>query len=284
MPKTVNRVGEIFKPSIMLKTQKKQTPKHAFGWLPDLPDARDVCYSAPRSVMKKLAAKIDLRSACPPVYDQGQLGSCTAFSLGGAFQFGQKKQKISNWIPSRLFIYYNERVLINTVNSDSGAYIRDGIKTMNREGVCAETNWPYDISKFTQKPPAACYTKALTNQVLSYMRVDNRSLYQMQSCLAEGYPITFGFTVYDSFRSIGKNGMMPMPKPSEQVLGGHAVLAVGYDNAKQVFIVRNSWGSTWGDKGYFYMPYAYITDTNRCDDFWTIRLVEAGVKLKNNYK
>jgi C1A family cysteine protease len=280
MPKTVYRVGKNFKPLIMSKSQKKQPQNFAFGWLPDLPDARDQMYSATRSVMKKLASKVDLRPACPPVYNQGSLGSCTANGLGAAFQFGQKKQKIANWIPSRLFIYYNERVLINTVNSDSGAYIRDGIKTMNREGVCAEDNWAYDISKFTQKPPAICYNKALTNQVLSYMRVDNRSLYQMQSCLAEGYPITFGFTVYDSFRSIGKNGLMPMPLPTENVLGGHAVLAVGYDNAKQVFIVRNSWGSTWGDKGYFYMPYAYITNANLCDDFWTIRLVEAGVKIK----
>ena len=253
---------------------------YAFGWVPDLPDARDLIYSATLSVMKKLLPKVDLRSKCPPVYDQGQLGSCTANALGGAFQFGQKKQGIPNWVPSRLFIYYNERVLINTVNSDSGAYIRDGIKTMNKQGVCAEKNWPYDITKFTQKPPAICYSKALTNQVLSYMRVNNTSLNQLQSCIASGFPVVFGFSVYESFRNIGKNGIMPMPAPSEQLLGGHAVMAVGYDDTKHVFIIRNSWGPTWGDKGYFYMPYAYITDTNRCDDFWTIRLVEAGVALK----
>ena len=264
-----------------MKEEKTKTPEYAFGWVPDLPDTRDLMYSATRSVMKKVASKVDLRSKCPAVYDQGALGSCTANGLGAAFQFEQIKQKITNWIPSRLFIYYNERVLMNTVNSDSGAYIRDGIKTMNKQGVCAESNWPYDITKYTQKPPATCYSKALTNQVLSYMRINNSSLTQLQSCLAEGFPFVFGFSVYESFRSINKTGVMPMPKPSEQLLGGHCVMAVGYDDTKHLFIVRNSWGSAWGDKGYFYMPYAYITDTNRCDDFWTIRLVEAGVAVKD---
>ncbi len=263
-----------------MKKEKTATPEYNFGWVPDLPDARDLIYSATLSVMKKLASKVDLRSKCPPVYDQGQLGSCTANGLGAAFQFEQIKQAIPDWVPSRLFIYYNERVLMNTVNSDSGAYIRDGIKTMNKQGVCAEKNWPYDTVKFTQKPPALCYSKAMTNQVLSYMRVNNGSLNQLQSCLSSGFPIVFGFSVYESFRSIGKNGIMPMPKPTEQMLGGHCVMAVGYDDAKHMFIVRNSWGPSWGDKGYFYMPYAYITDTARCDDFWTIRMVEQGVAVK----
>ena len=253
---------------------------YKMGWLPDLPDARDLMYSATLSVMKKLVSKIDLRSKCPTLYDQGQLGSCTANALGGAFQFGQIKQKITDWIPSRLFIYYNERELINTIYSDSGAYIRDGIKTMNKQGVCSETNWVYDISKFTQKPTSECYSKALTNQILSYMRINNSSLFQLKSCLSEGYPFVFGFSVFSSFYKIGRNGKMPIPKPNEELLGGHAVMAVGYDDRKQVFIVRNSWGSSWGDGGYFYMPYSYITDNNRCDDFWTIRLVEAGVALR----
>ncbi|MEI8075167.1 MAG: C1 family peptidase [Bacteroidota bacterium] len=259
---------------------KKQTKHYSFGWLPDLPDHRDLLYSAPMLVMRKLPAKVDLRAKCPPVYDQGALGSCTANALGGAFQFGQKKQLIPNFIPSRLFIYYNERVLINTILSDSGAYIRDGIKTMNTEGVCNEKDWPYIIPQFTAKPPAALYKKAATNQVLSYMRLNNASLVQLQSCLAEGFPFVFGFTVFESFQSIGKNGIMPMPKPSEKRLGGHAVMAVGYDDNKKVFLVRNSWSNVWGDQGYFYMPYAYTTDTNRADDFWTIRLVEKGLAIR----
>lgn len=262
--------------------KKKHLAKQDYylGWLPDFPDHRDLLYTAPMGVMRNLPAKIDLRKKCPAVYDQGALGSCTANALGGAFQFGQKKQAIPNFVPSRLFIYYNERVLINTILSDSGAFIRDGIKTMNRQGVCNEKDWPYIIPQFTTKPPASLYQKATTNQVLSYMRLNNANLNQLQSCLFEDFPFVFGFTVFESFRAIGKNGNMTMPKPNESRIGGHAVMAVGYDDAKQVFIVRNSWSNAWGDQGYFYMPYAYITDINRADDFWTIRLVEKGLGLK----
>jgi len=247
---------------------------HSLGWLPDLPDFRDFMYAAPTAIASAIPTSMDLRNGCPPVYDQGQLGSCTANALAGAFEFDLKKQKKTDFMPSRLFIYYNERVLINTVNSDSGAYIRDGIKTMNKEGVCPETEWPYVIAKFAQKPPAICYTDAKKNQIKSYQRLVN-SLNQLQSCIAEGFPFVFGFTVYESFMTaeVAKTGLVPMPKRTEKVLGGHAVMAVGYDDKKQVFIVRNSWGKGWGDKGYFYMPYAYITDQNKCDDFWTIRLI-----------
>ena len=247
---------------------------YSLGWLPDLPDSRDFMYAPPMSIAESLPTFADLRTGCPPVYDQGHLGSCTANALAGAFEFDLKKQSKPDFMPSRLFIYYNERVLINTVNSDSGAYIRDGIKTMNKDGVCPENEWPYDIAKFTQKPPAKCYKDALKSQIKSYRRLIN-TLNQLQGCLAEGFPFVFGFTVYESFmtQEVANSGIMPMPKRSEKVMGGHAVMAVGYDDKRQVFIVRNSWGKEWGDDGYFYMPYAYITDTNRCDDFWTIRLI-----------
>lgn len=259
---------------------KKTKPTYSYGWLPDLPDHRDLLYAASMSIIRMLPSKMDLRINCPSVYDQGALGSCTANALGAAFQFDQKKQAIPNFIPSRLFIYYNERVLIHTELSDSGAFIRDGIKTMNALGVCNEKDWPYIIPQFTTKPPAILYKKAITNQVLRYMRLNNANLIQLQSCLSEGFPFVFGFTVFESFQTISKNGIMPMPKPTEQRLGGHAVMAVGYDDAKKMFIVRNSWTKNWGDQGYFYMPYSYITDTNRADDFWTIRLVEKGLSVK----
>src|SRR5882724_13029866 len=131
--------------------------KYSLGWVPDLPDARDYLYAAPLKVLQSLPVSTDLRSGCPPVYDQGDLGSCTANALGGAFQFGQIKQKIANFMPSRLFIYYNERVILHTVNSDSGAQIRDGIKTLNKQGVCTEKTWPYNTAQFTKKPSAAAY-------------------------------------------------------------------------------------------------------------------------------
>ncbi len=256
-----------------ISSSAKKIATFGFGWVPDLPDQRDLMYSAPMMVMKKLPAKIDLRNKCPKVYNQGQLGSCTANALSGAFEFSRKKQKLKDFMPSRLFLYYNERVAINTVNSDSGAYIRDGIKSLNTSGICPEKEWKYDITKFADKPPQKCYTDALKSTIKSYQRLTNTNLPQLQSCLSEGYPFVFGFTVYESFESqaLAQTGMMPMPKPSEKVVGGHAVMAVGYDESKRCFIIRNSWGTDWAIKGYFYMPYAYISSANLCDDFWTIR-------------
>jgi C1A family cysteine protease len=248
-----------------------------YGWVPDLPDARDHLYTAPLATLKKLPKAVSMQSKFPPPYDQGDLGSCTGNAIAGAIQFGRRKQKQKpDYIPSRLFIYYNERVMEGTVNSDSGAQIRDGIKSTVNLGDCPESLWAYDIGKFTQKPPAAAFQQAKKHQVQSYSRL-TQSLSQLKGCLASGYPFVFGFTVYESFESeaVAKTGKMPMPGPSEQVLGGHAVVAVGYDDAEQRFTVRNSWGKSWGNRGYFTMPYAYATDSNLADDFWTIRLVES---------
>ena len=234
-------------------------------------------------MLLKLPEKSDLRPECPPVYDQGQLGSCTANAIGAAFEFGLMKQNAPSFIPSRLFIYYNERVIEHSVNNDSGAMIRDGMKTVNKEGVCPEKDWPYILSKFAQKPVNICYTKALKHQALSYHRVP-RTLDQIRGCLAEGYPIVFGFTVYESFESasVVRTGLVDMPVPGEQVIGGHAVLAVGYDESIRRFIVRNSWSDQWGIKGYFTMPYEYLVNENLSDDFWTIRLVEENPAFKQN--
>ena len=256
------------KPAIPHKIQR-------YGWIPDLPDARDHLYAAPAPVMAALPPKADLRPQCPPVYDQGQLGSCTANAISAAIQFDRMKQNLRpDFVPSRLFIYYNERVIEGTVSSDSGAQIRDGIKTVAKQGTCPEPDWPYDISKFAVSPPKPDYTEALKNRAVGYSRlVQNLNL--LKSCLASGYPFVFGFTVYESFESqaVAQSGMVPMPSASEKTVGGHAVLAVGYDDVPQRFIVRNSWGTGWGISGYFMMPYAYIIDLNLADDLWTIRLV-----------
>lgn len=265
------------------KTKKKadeeyEVPRRKiarYGWVPDLPDNRDFAYSAPLKAVRDLPPKVDLRKSCPPIYDQGQLGSCTANAIGGAFQFNQKREKLKDFIPSRLFIYYNERDMEGTINQDSGAYIRDGIKSVHHQGVCPETKWEYDITKFTQKPPLSCYNEAKKHTADQYARVP-RTLQQMKGCLSSGFPFVYGFTVYESFegKQVGNTGVVPMPKPGEEVLGGHAVLAVGYDDTSQRFIVRNSWGTGWGIKGYFTMPYTYLLDANLADDFWTIRQVK----------
>jgi C1A family cysteine protease len=259
-----------------------------YGWMPDLPDQRDHLYAAPLPKLGLLPARTDLRPQCPAVYNQGQIGSCTANAIAGAIEFDLLKQKAADFVPSRLFIYYNERFMEHTVIVDNGAQIRDGVKSVNKLGVCPETEWPYVPTpanpntnvwpagaKPAQKPPAACYQDALNHQVVSYQRV-NRELAQMKGCLAAGYPFVFGFTVYESFESpaVARTGVLNMPASAEGVVGGHAVMAVGYDDASQRFIVRNSWGPKWGQKGYFTIPYAYLITGSLASDFWTLRMVE----------
>lgn len=254
---------------------------HRYGWRPDLPDQRDHLYEAPCG-LETLPARVDLTALMPPVYDQGELGSCTGNATAAALQFERMKQALAGAerIPSRLFIYYCERQLEHTIDYDSGAQIRDGIKSVAKKGACFESGdaaWPYDIDKFAVKPPQSCWDAAKLDRAVGYKRLDHRDLDQLRSCLADGYPFEFGFTVYESFESdeVARTGVVPMPGRHESVLGGHAVLCGGYDDASQRFIVRNSWGSGWGQSGYFTIPYAYLTDANLADDFWTIRLVAA---------
>jgi C1A family cysteine protease len=247
-----------------------------YGWVRNLPDQRDHLYSAPLLTLPVLPDKVDLRSQCPPVYNQGELGSCTANALAAAFQFGELKEKEKDpFIPSRLFIYYNERVLEHTVSSDSGAQLRDGMKTLAKQGVCPETDWPYDPAKFAAKPPQKCFIEAVDHRATQYQRLV-QNLTQMKGCLATGFPFVLGFTVYESFESpeVARTGIVPMPGTGEAVVGGHAVMAVGYDEPNRVFIVRNSWGDGWGMKGYFTMPYAYLTQSDLSSDFWTVRFVK----------
>jgi len=245
-----------------------------YGWIPDQPDQRDHLYAAPTQFLVALPPRADLRRRCPPVYNQGQLGSCTANAIGAAIEFDRLKQRLSDFVPSRLFIYYNERVIEGTVRSDSGAQIRDGIKSVASLGVCPEPEWPYRIAKFATRPPVRAYRDALKDRAVSYQSLV-QDINQMKGCLASGYPFVFGFTVYQSFESVtvAKTGHVPMPGWGERAVGGHAVMAVGYDDAAQWFLVRNSWGATWGLKGYFTMPYSYLLQPGLSSDFWTVRLV-----------
>ena len=244
-----------------------------YGWMPDVPDQRDLVFAATRVI--SLPPSVDLRPGCPPVYDQGQLGSCTANAISAAIQYEQIRQKEPKpFAPSRLFIYYNERVMEHTVGQDAGAQIRDGIKSVNHIGACSETDWPYVIANFTRKPPPRAFKDAPLGKAVSYQRVV-QTLDQMKGCLAAGFPIVLGISVYESFESpqVAKSGVVPMPTSTEKLLGGHAILAVGYHDAEQRFIMRNSWGTSWGLRGYFTIPYTYLTDSNLCDDLWTIQMV-----------
>ena len=248
----------------------KRSPKW-YGWLPDLPDHRDLLYSAIAPRVRKLPRKIDLQANCSPVEDQGQLGSCTANSLVGALEFLENKDGTSYVDLSRLFIYYNERVIEGTIDQDSGAFIRDGIKSLAKQGVCPESDWPYKIATFRKRPSVSCYRTAKKHRIISYHRIN--TVDEMRSCLTDGFPFVFGFTVYESFESqkVAKSGVVDLPAAKEKVVGGHAVMGVGYDDSKKRFLIRNSWGADWGRKGYFTIPYTYLSDRNLSDDFWTIR-------------
>lgn len=242
--------------------------KPTYGWVPDLPDSRDYRYSAIRPVIK-LPGEVDLREDCSMVEQQGRLGSCTAQALAGNIEFLDKRKDGEYTDISRLFIYYNERVIEGTVDYDAGASLRNGIKTLKRDGSCRERLWPYVISRFDKKPPQECYKEAKDHPIVSYHRLDTLS--EMLTCLAEGYPFVFGFAVYESFESdrARRTGVVNMPKKKEIMIGGHAVMAAGYDRQDERFLVRNSWGRRWGISGYFTMPFEYLETL--AADFWTIR-------------
>lgn len=239
-----------------------------YGWVPDIPDRRDYLYKVIKPVIR-IPKKVDLRDGCSEIEDQGQLGSCTAQALAGNLEFLDKKTDSVYTDVSRLFIYYNERVIEDTVEYDSGASLRDGIKTLNNDGACSEKSWPYTEAKFDVRPPKKCYAEAKGHPITSYHRLNTIS--EMLTCLADGYPFVFGFTVYESFESaeVGRTGVVRMPKKDEEAVGGHAVMAAGFSKADKRFLVRNSWGRAWGMDGYFTMPFKYLETL--AADFWTIR-------------
>ena len=229
-----------------------------------------------------LPKKVDLRPQMPVIQDQGDLGSCTANALCALFDYNEKK----TFIPSRLFVYYNERKIENTILEDSGAYISDGIKSLKTYGVCSEITWPYNISQFTIEPPKLCYTEALSHKALDCKNIRN-TLTDMKTCLASGFPFAVGIAVYESFESatVEKTGKVPMPnKRREQFLGGHAIACVGYDDTTNYWIMRNSWGPNWGDKGYFYLPYNYLLDNSLTSELWNITRITTipNVPIKPN--
>jgi C1A family cysteine protease len=249
--------------------------KRTYGWWPDLPDAKDWKLSLPKRLVP-LPSLADLRPQCPPVWDQGQLGSCTAHAIGFAYEFARQKQGLPPFDPSRLFIYYNERAAEGTIQQDAGAMIRDGIKSLANQGVCSETLWPYDPDKFADEPPTVAYAAAVNDLAIQY-QAPAQNLYSLKSTLAGGIPVVFGMSVYDSFESdaVASTGIVPMPDlKNESVIGGHAIAAVGYDDTQQWFIVRNSYGAGWGMKGYFTLPYAYVTSQNLVSDLWVIQRVK----------
>lgn len=242
-----------------------------FGWIRSLPDHRDAMRMAP---VGELPERVDLRPLFPEApWDQGEMGSCIFQAIAAAMQYQQARQGFPVWMPSRLFMYWNVRQIEGTGSEDAGGQIRNGIKTLNRDGACYEALWPYDAAHFAPKPDPACYEVAENHQSLKYARVPQWPDH-IRRALADGYPVIFGATLYRSFESelVAATGDVPYPGRLETPVGGHAMLAVGYEG-EQV-LVRNSWGPGWGDGGHARFPMDYLASTNLADDLWIIQDLE----------
>lgn len=209
---------------------------------------------------------VDLRPKMSQAYDQGALGSCTANALVAAYEY------ISNgFFGSRLFLYYNERDIEGTTDTDTGAHLYDGVKALENIGLCSEADYLYDVTKFSQKPPDICYTLAKDHKLI-YSHNIHPDLSSLKHSLEKGMPFVVGIRVYESFQSeeVIKTGLVQIPNSNEKCLGGHAVLCVGYDDTKQHWIMRNSYSVNWGDNGYFYLPYMYLLDSYLSSDMWVL--------------
>ena len=245
-----------------------------YGWKRQIGDIRDFAFK-PTKKATRYPTALDLRGPLmPPVYDQGQIGSCTANAIAAALEYDRCKQVLGTWTPARLAIYWNERTIEGTTKSDAGATIRDGMKSLTKYGYTHEANWPYKQANLFKAPPAPVVADELTRTAELYQAV-TQTQDGLCAAIASGFPVVFGFSVYESFESatVAKTGVVPMPKKGEKLLGGHAVLLVGYDLTKETWLVRNSWGASWGQAGYFTMPLAYLLNTTLASDFWVVQHV-----------
>ncbi|WP_375414612.1 C1 family peptidase [uncultured Bradyrhizobium sp.] len=242
-----------------------------YGCRRDQKDMRDHMFVARAT---RLPPAVDLRAHCPPVMDQGDLGSCTAHGITGALRYEMKLRGLPDVPLSRLQLYYDERAIEGTIKSDAGAEIRDGIKCAAKIGVAHENLWPYNtynLKRFTTKPSAKVYADAKNFMALSYQRVEVSAV-ALKAALAAGHTPIIGLTLYESFESdaVAKSGIVPMPAKHEKVVGGHCMYVVGYGQKPGTFTVRNSWAADWGDKGDCYFPEAYLGSVLLGSDYWII--------------
>lgn len=269
--RTANHVS-LVENKLGVKIMKTSESGRKYGWIPQHYDERDIPFklSAPISLPPSVVNSIN----APPVRSQFDLGCCTGFGVRAVHLYDQMQQdKNITFDPSPLFIYFNERVMENTVESDSGAQIRDGIKVIAKYGVCSENLWTYDIGKFRDKPTDECYTEALNHQALVYRAVAP-TMQDIKTALATNHPIVYGMSIYQSFesRDVARTGIVPMPVRGERMIGGHCMTIFDYYDDKQWCKVQNSWGEGWGDKGWCYVPYAYLE--KYASDFWVVSSVE----------
>jgi len=242
-----------------------------YTWIRDSLDRRDTHLMFAHD--PNLPSAVDLRPLCPLIYNQGPEGACVAHAIAAAMEFDLMKVKHDIML-SRQFIYYNARDLEGCTAMDNGCQLRDAITSVATLGACPEAEWAYTVDSYSIKPPEQAYVDGLKHKVVAYNRV-GQSLGQMKCCLAAGYPFAFGMMCFESFEGdeFAQTGILNLPGANEECMGGHAILAVGFDDANQRFIIRNSWGAEFGLAGYFTIPFAYLLDPQLCTDFWTIRSV-----------
>jgi C1A family cysteine protease len=249
--------------------------KRHFGTGRDSESSLDWHYRPHSSVVRRLPAVVDLRRHCPPVYDQLHLNSCSANAIAAALRYDEIKEGRPHVpSPSRLFIYYNERVKAGVVDTNSPVSLRYGYGCVATFGSCPDAMWPYQVRRFRRPPTPSCFRAARRHRAIAYYRI-RRSMAQLRACLAEGFPFVMALAVHASMmgRDVRRTGLVPMPTPHDRLRGGHAVLAVGYDHARKLIIFRNSWGRGWGDRGYGYLPYHFVASPVLTWDFWTMRRV-----------
>jgi C1A family cysteine protease len=237
----------------------------------DTKDARDHEFTKKAA---RLPKAVDLRDWCPPVMDQGELGSCTAHGITGALRTLLRRYSLSDHELSRLQLYFDERVVERDVSEDAGAEIRTGIKCAAKIGVGLEQFWPYEniMTNFTQYPPKQVYESAKPFNAMKYARV-RVGARAVKNALALGFPVVIGLSLYANFDlpEVEKTGVVPMP--DGKMDGGHCLYVVGYGQKPGYFTVRNSWGVDWGDKGDCYFPEEYIGSAKYGSDYWVIHEV-----------
>lgn len=251
------------------------TSTRRYGWRRPPTPHLGVILALSAANLDGLPAAVDLREAMPRVYDQGPLGSCTGQSVGAGLEYLARRVDLHDGTPSRLALYFDGRAARGHVGEDDGAALADVVAAAAVRGFASEDLWPYEVDRFARAPSMAYRERAQHTRLVNAEPLAH-DLGTLLSTLAAGHPIAFGVEVFESFEHIGADGLVPLPESGELALGGHAMLAVGYDREAGYFLVRNSWGEGWGDEGYCWMPCDYLLDAALCGELFALRAVRRG--------